>query len=149
MVSYSNRWWVPPRRERRSIWGVCSHCHKPIIVESTTDKEYKVALGCSCMRTQETGSIEQAIVEWEKLVKEEADKRLFGGSVVCPICNEKPIRQCRIAEEKKKYYIHCACTSSEGFSSYEEAFYRDWETDRKSTRLNSSHITRSRMPSSA
>ena len=28
-------------------------------------------------------------------------------------------------------------------------FYRDWETDRKSTRLNSSHITRSRMPSSA
>ena len=29
------------------------------------------------------------------------------------------------------------------------ACYRDWETDRKSTRLNSSHITRSRMPSSA
>ena len=28
-------------------------------------------------------------------------------------------------------------------------WYRDWETDRKSTRLNSSHITRSRMPSSA
>ena len=27
--------------------------------------------------------------------------------------------------------------------------YRDWETDRKSTRLNSSHITRSRIPSSA
>ena len=30
-----------------------------------------------------------------------------------------------------------------------EGWYRDWETDRKSTRLNSSHITRSRMPSSA
>ena len=30
-----------------------------------------------------------------------------------------------------------------------EPDYRDWETDRKSTRLNSSHITRSRMPSSA
>ena len=30
-----------------------------------------------------------------------------------------------------------------------ELDYRDWETDRKSTRLNSSHITRSRMPSSA
>ena len=30
-----------------------------------------------------------------------------------------------------------------------ESIYRDWETDRKSTRLNSSHITRSRMPSSA
>ena len=32
---------------------------------------------------------------------------------------------------------------------YIKAKYRDWETDRKSTRLNSSHITRSRMPSSA
>ena len=28
-------------------------------------------------------------------------------------------------------------------------FYRDWETDRKSTRLNSSHSGESRMPSSA
>ena len=27
--------------------------------------------------------------------------------------------------------------------------YRDWETDRKSTRLNSSHYRASRMPSSA
>ena len=32
---------------------------------------------------------------------------------------------------------------------YRYSQYRDWETDRKSTRLNSSHITRSRMPSSA
>ena len=29
------------------------------------------------------------------------------------------------------------------------AAYRDWETDRKSTRLNSSHSAKSRMPSSA
>ena len=29
------------------------------------------------------------------------------------------------------------------------SFYRDWETDRKSTRLNSSHSAKSRMPSSA
>ena len=34
-------------------------------------------------------------------------------------------------------------------SADEYRAYRDWETDRKSTRLNSSHITRSRMPSSA
>ena len=27
--------------------------------------------------------------------------------------------------------------------------YRDWETDRKSTRLNSSHLKLARMPSSA
>ena len=30
-----------------------------------------------------------------------------------------------------------------------KGFYRDWETDRKSTRLNSSHSAKSRMPSSA
>ena len=30
-----------------------------------------------------------------------------------------------------------------------EGTYRDWETDRKSTRLNSSHSAKSRMPSSA
>ena len=35
------------------------------------------------------------------------------------------------------------------FVPVQNTIYRDWETDRKSTRLNSSHITRSRMPSSA
>ena len=32
---------------------------------------------------------------------------------------------------------------------YHDIVYRDWETDRKSTRLNSSHSGESRMPSSA
>ena len=31
----------------------------------------------------------------------------------------------------------------------QQTIYRDWETDRKSTRLNSSHRSLSRMPSSA
>ena len=31
----------------------------------------------------------------------------------------------------------------------QDMLYRDWETDRKSTRLNSSHEIPSRMPSSA
>ena len=39
--------------------------------------------------------------------------------------------------------------SSNDEESSDDGAYRDWETDRKSTRLNSSHITRSRMPSSA
>ena len=34
-------------------------------------------------------------------------------------------------------------------SELHDLFYRDWETDRKSTRLNSSHSGESRMPSSA
>ena len=34
-------------------------------------------------------------------------------------------------------------------SYFDTLEYRDWETDRKSTRLNSSHSAKSRMPSSA
>ena len=34
-------------------------------------------------------------------------------------------------------------------TKYLAPIYRDWETDRKSTRLNSSHSAKSRMPSSA
>ena len=44
------------------------------------------------------------------------------------------------------------CTQKDYHYSYrdwETALYRDWETDRKSTRLNSSHSAKSRMPSSA
>ena len=37
----------------------------------------------------------------------------------------------------------------ETYWALEKARYRDWETDRKSTRLNSSHRSLSRMPSSA
>ena len=39
--------------------------------------------------------------------------------------------------------------SEKAFSKITNAEYRDWETDRKSTRLNSSHSAKSRMPSSA
>ena len=37
----------------------------------------------------------------------------------------------------------------QGLSDFFYMAYRDWETDRKSTRLNSSHEIPSRMPSSA
>ena len=57
---------------------------------------------------------------------------------------------------QKGYGLNMNCEDVLGYLSYdyEEGYskmatYRDWETDRKSTRLNSSHITRSRMPSSA
>ena len=40
--------------------------------------------------------------------------------------------------------------SMDGLGDYSRnGGYRDWETDRKSTRLNSSHSAKSRMPSSA
>ena len=43
-------------------------------------------------------------------------------------------------------YNHDRCVVRDGFLALP---YRDWETDRKSTRLNSSHRSLSRMPSSA
>ena len=52
------------------------------------------------------------------------------------------------AETNKKYF---EVISIEGPQKEDlpNAYYRDWETDRKSTRLNSSHSAKSRMPSSA
>ena len=40
-------------------------------------------------------------------------------------------------------------SSTPGKTPQQIEAYRDWETDRKSTRLNSSHRSLSRMPSSA
>ena len=50
-------------------------------------------------------------------------------------CSQKPAKY----EDSKYDYVY----------GWDTAAYRDWETDRKSTRLNSSHSAKSRMPSSA
>ena len=53
----------------------------------------------------------------------------------------------------KNYKIHFAfsyhITIENQSKDSVQLTYRDWETDRKSTRLNSSHLKLSRMPSSA
>ena len=47
-------------------------------------------------------------------------------------------------------YAHCLSVIENPYHFYPDLLgYRDWETDRKSTRLNSSHRSLSRMPSSA
>ena len=53
-----------------------------------------------------------------------------------------------------KWNAHKFCRDTNCENYYAEisecmVMYRDWETDRKSTRLNSSHSAKSRMPSSA
>ena len=59
----------------------------------------------------------------------------------------------RIAEKIRQHIeelaLHEAFYSVPVTISIGVAYYRDWETDRKSTRLNSSHLKLSRMPSSA
>ena len=50
----------------------------------------------------------------------------------------------------REYLIHMNAEKAAIRAGYSrETSYRDWETDRKSTRLNSSHEIPSRMPSSA
>ena len=61
------------------------------------------------------------------------------------------------AKNNEEKYTTCVVTvqqqatgiSFSGPDSIKRTVYRDWETDRKSTRLNSSHSAKSRMPSSA
>ena len=69
--------------------------------------------------------------------KEQANQQYSTDKANMSIAHKKAIQEKDAADMKKVSDI------------LEEVTYRDWETDRKSTRLNSSHITRSRMPSSA
>ena len=50
--------------------------------------------------------------------------------------------------KRHDYFTSCLPWPQKG-PSVANTPYRDWETDRKSTRLNSSHRSLSRMPSSA
>ena len=61
------------------------------------------------------------------------------------------LRQLAIEKSELSAYAESMLAETKAAPSTDSApdRYRDWETDRKSTRLNSSHITRSRMPSSA
>ena len=52
-----------------------------------------------------------------------------------------------VEDKAENEYINTKLTEQDNVE--QEPLYRDWETDRKSTRLNSSHSAKSRMPSSA
>ena len=53
------------------------------------------------------------------------------------------------AAAKSKFDVYPSAYANAWAAKKYKAMYRDWETDRKSTRLNSSHSRASRMPSSA
>ena len=52
-------------------------------------------------------------------------------------------------KDKEAAIAVCKTTLKKSKGNKTKSVYRDWETDRKSTRLNSSHRSLSRMPSSA
>ena len=63
------------------------------------------------------------------------------------LVSRKRAKQNKLYSEIRKVYLeeNPACE----VCGKQATRYRDWETDRKSTRLNSSHSRASRMPSSA
>ena len=63
-------------------------------------------------------------------------------------CYAKTIRT-KSYVRKNGTYVNSANKTSPNKTKIDNYAYRDWETDRKSTRLNSSHRSLSRMPSSA
>ena len=83
-------------------------------------------------------------------VRELLSARDFEALTTDYVINKKGVR--RPVSMSDAYYSQFAVkfTGSSSFTREQTpTLYRDWETDRKSTRLNSSHSAKSRMPSSA
>ena len=95
--------------------------------------------------------------QWEKHKAYAYNVDYWSGSGVITLGTD--MVQLRYANYPKDYFMGMLPSSQYGsvavlpsltnIDSSNAVFYRDWETDRKSTRLNSSHSAKSRMPSSA
>ena len=92
-------------------------------------------------RTGKVMSIEEAATLVENYLEEEAKKILSRSKKLKSALPSESVES--PAEEELKV------SPSQPQQEKKMAPYRDWETDRKSTRLNSSHSAKSRMPSSA
>ena len=89
----------------------------------------------------------------------EVKQKAQADNVICQgIAECKPIKLHRLTSELQRfkfvvkpllvlYFVSCCFLLNNLILDIYG--YRDWETDRKSTRLNSSHSAKSRMPSSA
>ena len=73
--------------------------------------------------------------------------RFFSLTLTAPV--KKPVNQSFNCPSESSNPLSRPAKSSLDLAMCPLEHYRDWETDRKSTRLNSSHSAKSRMPSSA
>ena len=83
-----------------------------------------------------------------KIIQETAIGKVLENILTEQSTEESKARVKKMAEDITVNYMN-AYTNKRNASTQELQQYRDWETDRKSTRLNSSHRSLSRMPSSA
>ena len=73
-----------------------------------------------------------------------------GYKTSCKTCMKESVRQWRLNNTERHNFTTKRWRKNHPEKvDYYHQTYRDWETDRKSTRLNSSHLKLSRMPSSA
>ena len=77
-----------------------------------------------------------------KIIQETAIGKVLENALTAQSTEESKARVKKMAEDITVNYMNA-------YTNKRNARYRDWETDRKSTRLNSSHRSLSRMPSSA
>ena len=83
-----------------------------------------------------------ANVIWQKKYSTKADSKNFSESHDYILCYKK-------SDQSKILGLPRSKQQESTYKNLDNDHYRDWETDRKSTRLNSSHLKLSRMPSSA
>ena len=114
---------------------ICPECHSFVFSRDRHDFRY-----CFCQECFVDGGMLYLRYGSSDIVKVETAskdiKELYPEFIGC---SDKDIL-------KALYVDYCTYTDKYGLISFD---YRDWETDRKSTRLNSSHEIPSRMPSSA
>ena len=72
-----------------------------------------------------------------------------GNATIFSLINGLLLRPLPVAEPERIAAIYTSDYSGGRFGATSYLDYRDFVQDRKSTRLNSSHIQKSRMPSSA
>ena len=66
--------------------------------------------------------------------------------IICPWCASEKMS---VGKSEGNIYQCWKCKESGNALTLTRKFYEDLPADRKSTRLNSSHVSESRMPSSA
>ena len=112
--------------------------------------ELKAIMSIKCSVTESgVGDVEYVSHNVPAHLKKHMETELLEGAK--ELATEKQLGESIKFFVEMAYTIEDLLEASPGprVTEHQVEHYRDWETDRKSTRLNSSHSAKSRMPSSA
>ena len=166
-VLNSKNFGVPQNRERVFIVGHLRGTSRPEVFPfGESQQKSEGALGLQSIRqiartlraTDYKGTHNNIGEIVQKNHPKHSNNRVYSEAGISPTLNtaQGGNRQPKVEDEYKiRRLTPKECERLQGFpDNWTEGIsdtrrYRDWETDRKSTRLNSSHSAKSRMPSSA